>query len=304
MAAAVSQAGDLDAPAARALALVPGLERGDAPLAIARLIGGSVNHVWRVETREGRFVLRADAPLSRRPGVDRERELQLHTLAAQAGLAPGVIARTPTGDVQVTEYIAARTWQTGDYADVRQLTRLGETLAQLHSIKAPGSVAPFAPHRLAREYAEVGRALAGATGAAATLGTVAARSATSHAAALCEAIEQAESRLTDWQAPPCVVHGDPTAGNVLDNQRLWLIDWEYAQRTEPIFDVAAVLVYYPAALTHRNELLAAANQRAAAQNGGLAAAAVIHSALGWLWHYARGEIPAINAGISAPEWAN
>jgi aminoglycoside phosphotransferase (APT) family kinase protein len=304
MVAAVSQTGDVGAPAARALALVPGLEQGAAPLAIQRLTGGSVNHVWRVDTHAGRFVLRTDAAASRRPGVDRKREWQLQTLAALAGIAPQVIARTPTGDAQVTQYIDARVWQEGDYADVPQLVRLGELLAQLHNINAPGNLAPFAPHRLAREYAGAGELRAAAAGTAAALGAAAAHQAATHAVALCSAIAQAESRLASRRASLCVVHGDPTAGNVLDNQRLWLIDWEYAQCAEPLFDIAAVLVYYPAARVHRNALLAAANQRAAAQNGGLAAAAVIHSALGWLWQYARGEISTINAGISAPEWAN
>jgi aminoglycoside phosphotransferase (APT) family kinase protein len=293
VATAIPQTADVDAPTARALALVPGLEQGAVPLAVQRLQGGSVNHVWRVDTSAGRFVLRSDAPLSRRPGVDRERERQLHTLAAQAGIAPRIVARTASGDGQVTEYVDARAWQSSDYADVTQLVRLGITLAQLHSIQAPSGVAPFAAYRLAREYAAAGAAVAAAP-----------HTAAAQAATLCAAIAQAESRLADRQAPLCLVHGDPTAGNVLDNRRLWLIDWEYAQCAEPLFDIAAVLVYYPEARAHRNALLAAANQSAAAQNGGLAAAAVIHAALGWLWHYARGEIPVISAGISAPEWAN
>ncbi len=296
MAAAVSQTDVVDTVAAHALALVPGLEQGAAPLALQRLIGGSVNNVWRVDTSAGRFVLRVDAPQSRRPGVDRERERQLHVLAAQIGIAPQIIARTASGDAQVTEYIEARMWQVRDYADVAQLMRLGTTLTQLHSIQSPCStMASFAPHCLAREYAEAGTvSLPRTTDAAAE----------AYAAELCRAVALAETRLADLQTSKCVVHGDPTAGNVLDNERLWLIDWEYAQCAEPIFDVAAVLVYYPESRAYRNALLAAANQSAAVRSGALAAAALIHAALGWLWHYARGEIPVISAGISAPEWAN
>jgi thiamine kinase-like enzyme len=284
---------------------VPGLEQGTAPLLVQRLPGGSVNHVWRVDTGVGCFVLRCDAPLSRRPGVDRERERQLQTLAAEALIAPRIIARTPSGDAQVSEYIDARPWQAADYGDARQLRRLGETLALLHSIKSPELMERFAPLRLARAYALDGAAASlPASPVAGTPETQLRAAAKRHAEALCQAVAAAERQLPDVPESRRVVHGDPTAGNVLDRHRLWLIDWEYAQCADPVFDVAAVLVYNPEARVHRALLLAAAGQGAALQHGQLAAAVTIHAALGWLWQYARGEMPTISAGISAPEWAN
>ena len=280
-----------DAPPGSALALVPGLEQGARPLAVQRLTGGSVNNVWRVDTPLGRFVLRTDAAASRRPGVDRERERRLHTLAAAADIAPPILARTPAGDAQVTPYIGARHWQAADYADVAQLQRLGALLARLQAIETPVDLPAFAPAALASDYARAGNA--GGCGASAA-----------HAGQLCAAIREAESRLQAPDARLCLVHGDPTEGNVLDRQRLWLIDWEYAQCADPLFDVAAVLAYCPAARPYRPELLAAAGLSTQARNGRLAATIRIHMALEWLWRHARGESPAISAGNSGCEWAN
>jgi len=41
---------------------VPGLSDGEAPLMLAPLGGGSVNEVFRVDSRLGRFVVRLNGP--------------------------------------------------------------------------------------------------------------------------------------------------------------------------------------------------------------------------------------------------
>jgi aminoglycoside phosphotransferase (APT) family kinase protein len=117
-------------------------------------------------------------------------------------------------------------------------------------------------------------------------------------------VAAAEQLLRCAKAARRIVHGDPTEGNVLDRQRLWLIDWEYAQLADPLYDVAAVLAYYPVARPHVAELLAAAGRPAGERGERLDAATGVHAALGWLWHYARGEYSVISAGISGGEWAN
>jgi len=58
--------------------LLPGTD-GEAPLMLAPLGGGSVNEVFRVDSRLGRFVVRLNGPAWRRPGVDRGRELRRGT---------------------------------------------------------------------------------------------------------------------------------------------------------------------------------------------------------------------------------
>lgn len=290
MVASVSGAASVTGIDAAALAFVPGLESGAQPLRAERLPGGSVNDVWRIDTSQGRFVLRIDGPAWRRPGVDRAQELALHTAAAAVGLAPRIVAHSRADGVMVSEFIDARCWSVTDYADATQLARLGERLAQVHRLPVPREVTTgFAPLALAQAYA----AAVPAAGERAGYGEK-----------LVAMVEISSRRISALKSPLAVVHGDPTHGNVLDRGRLWLIDWEYAQLADPVFDAAAVLVYYPQARAHRAQLLAAASLSGAVRDGRLADAARIHAALGWLWQQARGELPPLEAGISALEWAN
>jgi len=132
-------------PTATALAWVPGMRAGVSPLHIERLLGGSVNDSWRVDTEQGRFVLRIDGPAWRRPGVDRERERLLHEAAARAVIAPRLLLRAEADGVQVCEYLEGRLWEEADVTEPLQLQRLGERLAELHALPVPDGVAPFDP---------------------------------------------------------------------------------------------------------------------------------------------------------------
>lgn len=254
-----------------ALALVPGAAQRP-PLRIEPLPGGSVNEVWRVDTEEGCFVLRLDGPSWRRPGVERWRELQLHSVAAAAGLAPRIVAKSAALDAWVCEFLPGRSWTPDDYSDPAQLQRLGERLAQLHRLPPP-VVAPFDPVSIARGY----------IGGREPPDTDTAR----RVLQMLRKIQRADQAVTAERQPSVIVHGDPVHGNILDGERLWLLDWEYAQLADPVFDVAAVLTYYPAARAGQAVLLEAAQLSARAT--ALEAAIIIHRALGELWLYARGE---------------
>jgi thiamine kinase len=284
------------APSAEALALVPGVSPGANPIRIERLIGGTVNDVWRVDTPEGRFVLRVDGAAWRRPGVDRARERALHVIAADAGLAPRLLAHSPALDVWVTEFVTGNRWRAEDYGDGRNLSLLGATLARLHALPLPDAasgdyhLARFNPVAVARAYGAHALRLLPQRESCVNL--------------LQERVLQADWQLTLNTMSTAIVHGDPTAGNLLGHRRLWLIDWEYAQIADPVFDVAAVLVYQPEARALMPRLLRACGQELALRDGRLKCAAQIHDALQWLWRMARGENVPEEAGISQPDWAN
>ena len=86
-----------------------------------------------------------------------------------------------------------------------------------------------------------------------------------------------------------IVHGDLWQGNVLQGSSLWLLDWEYAQVSDPLMDVACVLAYYPGAERYRAEFAAAAGFDAHALERQLSVRVYAYRALAWLWHLARGE---------------
>lgn len=276
MAEEISPAGRLSAPPDWALARVPGLERGVPPIALARLPGGSVNEVFRVDSRCGRFVVRIDGAAWRRPGVDRARELELHRAAAAAGIAPAIVlADASSHGLLITEFQDGLLWREQEFEDVAALRRLGERLHALHAL-APPAVAPFDPWSVAQHYVErIHQVMPAGLSPQQLLAPL------EYLQRCCEALRESASAA-------CIVHGDLAHNNLLEGRQLWLLDWEYAQRSDPLMDVACVLAYYPAARQYGAELAGAAGVGAAAR-GALAPRVYIYEALAWLWHLARGE---------------
>jgi thiamine kinase len=225
--------------------------------------------VFRVDSRLGRFVVRLNGPAWRRPGVDRGRELALHRAAAAAGIAPPIVAAAPATDgLLIMQYQEGRIWREQDFEDVAALWRLGERLQVLHAL-APPAIEPFDPWAVAQGYLR--------------------QIAVPPAAASLAQLERCCTGLNRQSFGPCIAHGDLAQSNLLDGSRLWLLDWEYAQLSDPLMDVACVLAYYPVAARHRAELAAAAGLGGRPLGEELAQRITIYQGLSWLWHLARGE---------------
>ncbi len=262
-------------PGAAALAWVPGVRNGVPPSRVEPLLGGSVNDSWRVDTAQGRFVLRIDGPAWRRPGVDRDREQQLHEAAAQAGLAPRLLLRSEADGLQVSEYLDGRCWSEEDYSQPLQLRRLGERLARLHAVEVPTGVEPFDPVACAREYLHaIGSGLL----------------TDPRERQVLAAINTAARRVADGTVGHSIVHGDLAHGNVLDGAQLWLLDWEYSQCADPLYDVACALAYYPQAQLHAPQLLASAGLGGPGLAERLTAAIRVYQGLSGLWDRARANL--------------
>jgi len=262
-------------PSAQALACVPGLGHGTMPLRLQPLLGGSVNEVYRVDSVAGSFVLRIDGAAWRRPGVNRARELALHRAAAAAGLAPQIVyppsGQEQSGAVLVTELLAGRLWDERDFSEVPSLQRLGERLATLHQLTPP-ALPSFDPWPLAQAYV--------------------AQIDADHPPVLQQSLQRLQRCCQDVAAegrPRSIAHGDLWQSNLLQGTALWLLDWEYAQCSDALMDLACVFAYYPQAQRHGHELAAAAGIALHGEAEALAARIYIYRALSWLWHLARGE---------------
>ena len=267
-------------PPAAALALVPGLEQGAVPQLLQRLSGGSVNHSWRVDTSAGRYTLRLESSADRSPGVDRRRELLLHAAAAEAAIAPRIVRAAPEEQVLICEFLDGRCWTMSDFQQDKSLDRLGERLAVLHALRPPAQcVGRFEPLALVSHYLEL-----------AAVASAAAHDADKVLSRLRGSVTQIEAAAMR----PGIVHGDLPYSNVLENSALWLLDWEYAQLADPVYDLACVVACVPLSGRRQRRLLAAAGLggRDAAC---LAAAVYVYRALTWAWQLARGE------RIAAPE---
>ena len=185
--------------------------------------GGLSNEIWKVTDNAGAHVVRfgADYPFHH---VSREREAMTARAAHAAGFAPEVEYTAP--GVMVTAFVTARTW---DAAHVRgNVPRLADLLRRFHGAVGQGvSGTPvfFWVFHVVRDY---GRTLvAGHSGYAPDLPRLLALNAV----------------LETTQPPLPIIfgHNDMLPANILDDgQRLWLIDYEYAGFTTPMFDLAGL----------------------------------------------------------------
>jgi aminoglycoside phosphotransferase (APT) family kinase protein len=257
---------------AAALARVPGCEAGAAPEELTLLGGGPANASYRIVTRRGAFVVRMHAAQSALLGVDRAREALLHAHAARAGLAPALIASDPGGAFLITEFVPGRVWEASDMGEPAALARLGERLRTLHGLPAP-EVAGFDPAALVQRHVARIAAADPADGSA-----------------LAPWLKRAGAILEACRASgrsACLVHNDLHHANVLcAGSALYLLDWEYAAVTDPLFDLACLLAYYPPAARHASLLLEASGLAAPGAARELADLTWVYVLLSYLWYRA------------------
>jgi aminoglycoside phosphotransferase (APT) family kinase protein len=252
---------------------VPGCEGGEPPYSQELIGGGRVNRSFLVRTRRGRFVVRLNDSTAADPGLDRERELALHGVAARAGIAPYVIYAAPDRSCLITDFVEGRLWTPHYFSRMRDLRSLGARLKALHALTPP-LVGRFDIMAAARRYAElIIRHDAPEAG---------------RLQALLDRGAEAHERSSPMKRPSCVVHCDLHHGNVLTADRVYFIDWEFAQVTDPLVDLACIMAYYPRAVPHAGLLLDAAGlDELGTTEAMLADLTHVFNLLTYLWYRAR-----------------
>ena len=224
---------------------VPGCENGDAPYSQELMGGGKVNRSFLVRTRRGRFVVRLNESAAADPWLDRTRELQLHGAAANAGIAPPVIYACPDRSCLITDYLEGRPWTPHYFTRMRDLRSLGMRLRALHALPPPADpsarLARFEPMVALRRYADLVM-----------------RAEPQESVRLTDLLGRGQAALLrsgSATREACIVHMDLHHGNVVTADRIYFIDWEYAQLGDPLLDLACVMAYYPRAVSHGPLLL-------------------------------------------------
>jgi aminoglycoside phosphotransferase (APT) family kinase protein len=251
-----------------ALAHVPGAGSG-ADLDVQVLAGGTANATYRVQTPQGRFVVRLHEPYVLDLGVDRRREAVLHAAAAAAGLTSGILAADPQGRYLVTQFLEGPPWQEVDFDDEARLWALAQTLRALHALPAP-RVSPLDLGALLERH--VAQIAAQDAGAVQDLLSQVARARDILA-------RQGEAGRT-----PCIIHGDLTHSNVIGTGQPRLIDWEYAAVADPLADPACLLAYYPQVMGHAAQLLRRCGLAESASLPELEDLARVYRLLSQLWY--------------------
>jgi thiamine kinase-like enzyme len=187
-----------------------------------RIQAGLTNTNYRVEVDGTPFFVRIPGAATELLAVDRANELHNTRAAADAGVAPVVVASLPEWDVFVLEWLAARTMSNQSLNGAGMPARIGATLRRLHA--GPRFRDDFDMVRLSERYLALvdERSIAIPAGYREHLDRV-------------PRIEAALAR----HAPPTVpCHNDLLADNYLDDgERLWLVDWEYSGNNDPTFEL-------------------------------------------------------------------
>ncbi len=194
-----------------------------------RLDGGVTNDSWLVRTDDLAIVVRLSNRDVRALQIDRESEAVVLNTVAHAAIGPPVVVCSPERNLLITEHLTGRTWTAKDARQPSNVTRLATVLRKLHALKAPDGVRRIDLHAIVTGYWNTLMA----SGLSARAGSARTRT---------QALRTIEKLETD--AAHCLCHNDVHHLNIIDDGKLWLVDWEYAGIGDPYFDLASVCCYH------------------------------------------------------------
>ena len=200
------------------------------------------------------------------------------------GLAPRVLDAAPDASWMLMDYVAGPMWTREDLVDATRVEALGRRLGALHAL-APQEIASL----------DVGAIVAG------HLALIRARDPRAGSAldALADSAAQLAARIADAAAPAVLNHGDLSVANLLGPLPM-LVDWEYAQRADPVYDIACLLAYYPELGAQLDRLLGAAGLDAPACRDRLATHRALFAVFNTLWRESQGAAHGDPAGLVGP----
>jgi thiamine kinase-like enzyme len=195
------------------------------PRHIIALPGGLTNQNFKVTTPDGVFVARVFSDGGDLLAINRDHEYQNSLIAAAAGVGAPVIEYSPADRVLVLGFVQGRTLTNADVAQPSMLVRIAESCRRLHG--AERFVADFDMFEIQPRY----YATATAAGMRIPAGY----------AELMPAFDAARRALAvrDEGTVPC--NNDLLAANFIDDDdRIWLIDYEYSGNNDPCFELGNV----------------------------------------------------------------
>jgi thiamine kinase-like enzyme len=202
---------------------VPAWSRGE--IQIRPLAGGITNRNYVVTFEGDEYVVRIPGERTQLLGIDRAHEAEASRRASALGIGPPVLGELPGIGTQITQLVPGQ--HLDDVAFVARLAEVVTLLKQLHTSGPLGGQFPI--HRVVEWHA---------------------RDASSHGAmppAAYERLHQQsrhiESAFAASPMPTVACHNDLLPGNVLfTEERVWLLDYEYAGMNDAFFDLANLSV--------------------------------------------------------------
>lgn len=234
---------------------------------------GHSNRSFLVRLGARRMVVRLGNPDAQRYGIDRHVELRVLERAAHIGIGAPLLFCEPARGTLVTSYLESRPLRIEGLGADREIARLAATLRRLHGqdLGAP------ALDLIARVRAY-------------------ARDVQQHdprnAPRVRRWLERSRRVLEQYRFArrrDALCHNDLVAQNILETPRgLRIIDWEYAARGDPYFDLATLVEDGAFTAVDRERLLLEYGEIGDGAHERLFAARVLYRLLSALWYVVRG----------------
>ncbi len=213
-------------------------------LTTERIKGGLTNESWCVQSASDAVVVRFSHVDEQALQLNRYSECEVLQLVQQAGIGAEVLLCIPERRLLVTRKLSASLPDEAAMRSETMLKRVAAVLRRLHQLPVPASVQRVELLPILRSYWNSIDQLAAAP--------VELRDRRLRQQAEAIAMQSAQ------HAEHCLCHNDVHHLNLLVNdQRLWLLDWEYAGVGDPYFDLAAVCCYHQYDSALQNQLLSA-----------------------------------------------
>lgn len=195
----------------------------------AERIAGLTNSNYRVTVNGERFVLRLSGQNTARLGINRAHELAALRTAADAGLAPEVVAYVQPEGHLATRWVAGRHWEAEEFRTPEHVRLLTETVKRIHALPANGAV--FSPFRRVNAFLETARSFnvplpAGLDACLETMPAIAA---------------DQQRDPSDWRR---MCHNDLVSVNYLyleSEGAIVVLDWEFSGLGDIYYDLATVV---------------------------------------------------------------
>jgi len=228
--------------------------------------GGLTNRNYKIETGDYCFVLRLDDEHTASFGLDRDTELKVRNMAGAAGLAAPIVFADNTRGILLSEYLSGDVWQEADLNETQNLVSLARLIREVHALPSLG--VRFDAGQVTQHYA----------------GNLIDSPDLRAFAERCQRI----ALQTPVADSFCCCHNDIIAENIIMQDRLMLLDWEYACDNDPMFDLASVIGFHDLSAKQSETLLnsyaggACSSLREQLQNQ-----IRLFNVVQWLWFAAR-----------------
>ncbi len=196
-----------------------------ADLQTSFLSGGITNRNYRVDVGGASYVLRVGGAKTELLGIDRAVECAAHRAAAAVGIAPPIYSVLEPEQYLVTQFISGREIPPEEMRAPETLRAVAAVLKRVHALPPlPHRFSPFAVvrayDRLAREH--------GVT------------TFPQNYAWLRQRMAEIERQLDLPHTAAVLCHNDLLNGNLIRDaeDRIIILDWEYAGTGDPFFDLA------------------------------------------------------------------